>query len=83
MVVKIFLKGDCPNCPNAKELGEKLKGKGHSVNFLDVKDDQGISQAIHHDINQVPSIVISNDENETLKSWQGSTPHVVEVLKHL
>ena len=83
MVVKIFWEENCTKCPHARRLGQQLQSMGHKVVFLNVKDQNGIDQAIYHDVLSTPSVVIADTTNREIASWKSSTPRVDEVIKYL
>ena len=83
MVVKVFWQENCPNCPTAKELGKKLQDNGVEVEFHDVKDIDGLAQAAIYSIMATPSIVVSEGNNEEVKSWRSVVPSADEVMAHV
>lgn len=82
MKVKIFVKKDCPKCPPAKKIGEKLKKKNINVEFYDVATIEGLSEAQFFSVMATPTIVISQN-GEEIKSWRGEIPSMKELEKEL
>ncbi len=81
-VVKIFWQDSCPNCPPAKSLGKKLQGEGVQVEYHDVKDVNGLSEAAFFDIMGTPSVVVAEGARE-IAAWRNGAPSYDEVKKFL
>jgi len=81
MTVKIFWQPECPKCPQAKELGEKLKDYGAKVEMFNVKEVDGLAESIFYDVLSTPSIVIVEDGQQKA-AWHGEVP-AFEALKDL
>ncbi|NIM46828.1 MAG: hypothetical protein GTN40_01575 [Candidatus Aenigmarchaeota archaeon] len=84
MVIKIFTKEECrncPGCPKAKELGERLKEEGFQVDILDTNDKDGTAQAELYEIFATPSVVVCRNDGSEVKSWKGELP-LMENVKH-
>lgn len=79
MMVKIFWKDNCPNCPPAKEVGKRLEENGISVEYHDIQSIDGMSEALYYNILSSPSIVIADGDGE-IASWRGNVPTVEEIL---
>lgn len=79
MRVKIFWQENCPNCPPAKELGKKLVENGHDVQYFDIKDSDGLTEAIMFDIMTTPAIVVADDSNKEIQSFLDNVPSFDEV----
>jgi thiol-disulfide isomerase/thioredoxin len=78
MVVKIFWQPECPKCPKAKELGEKLKKEGHDVEFHNIKDVDGLSESLFYDILSTPSIVVVENGEKKI-AWHGEIPEYKDI----
>lgn len=74
--IKIFTHNNCPACPSAKLMGEKLKDN-FNIEFFDVGNLDGMAEATLQGINRIPTIIIEED-NKVIKKWVG-TPHIKEV----
>ena len=83
MTIKIFWQEKCPNCPPAKRVGEALAAEGHRVEYHDVKDISGLTQAIKFDIKATPTIVIADRTDKEIKSWRSVVPELIEIKAHL
>lgn len=80
MIVKIFWQEQCPNCPPAKELGKKLEAEdGVEVSYHNIKDPDGLSEAVIFEVMSTPSIAVCDDNGEELKVWRGSIPSIDEI----
>ena len=82
MKLKLFTQPSCPNCPNAKQLCEKLENKGINVEYHDIKTEEGLAEALFFNVMSTPSIIVVKDGDE-IKSWRGTTPSIQEVLEWL
>lgn len=83
MKVKIFWQNECPNCPPAKKLGKELEVGGVSVGYFNIKDVDGLTEAVLHDIMSTPSIILVDDKDSEVKSWVGQVPKLDEIKKLL
>jgi len=81
--VKIFWKETCPNCPAAKELGKRLAAEGAVVEFLNVKDADGLTEAVLHGVMATPSVAVVADDGTEKTVWRGATPKLDEVKEAL
>ncbi len=77
--VKIFWQETCPNCPQAKELGKKLAASGVAVEYHNIRDSAGLTEAVMHGVMTTPSVVIVADDDSEKAVWRGSTPKFDEV----
>lgn len=82
MIVKIFWKRDCPHCPSAKELGKELERRGTKVEYHNVEDVDGLSEATFFGVMSTPSIILVKG-NEEIMAWRGKTPPIKEATKYL
>ncbi len=71
--VKVFVKNNCPRCPAAKELAEKLRAKGLRVEVYDVESLEGMAEASMYSVLATPSIVVTEGDTE-VASWRGVVP---------
>jgi len=81
--IKVFTQEQCPKCPPAKRLGEKLAEKGKPVEFIDVKKVEGLTEAILHNILSTPSIVVVDHNGKELAGWRAQTPSMEEIEQHI
>ena len=80
--VKIFWQDTCPNCPPAKSLGKKLEGEGVKVEYHNVREPGGLSEATYYDVMATPSVVIADGDRE-IAAWRNGAPAYEEVKKFL
>jgi len=80
MKIKIFWQENCPNCPKAKNLGKDLE-KEITVHYFDVDSVDGLAEASYFDIMSTPSVVITDKDDQEIKSWRGTIPLREMVLK--
>jgi len=82
MLIKIFWQPECPKCPQAKELGEKLKKEGLEVELHNVKEVDGLSESLFYDVLSTPSIIII-DNGEKKAAWYGEIPEIKDIKDFL
>ena len=63
VVVEVFTRKDCPFCPDAKEVVERVakKFKNVTVKEVDVESKEGKKKADFLEIVTVPVVLINND----------------------
>jgi hypothetical protein len=83
MKVKIFWQEFCGKCPPAKELGKTLEAQGVTVEYYDVKQGNGLGEAVYYSLMSTPSVVVTDDNNKEIAKWAGKTPSLDEVKSHL
>jgi thiol-disulfide isomerase/thioredoxin len=83
MAVKIFWQDECPHCPKAKEIGEKLEKKGIKVEYFDIKSIDGLAEAAYFSVMSTPSLIITDDNNREIFGWRGQTPDIKDLEEHL
>lgn len=82
--LKIFWQETCNKCPIAKALGRKLeKEENKKVEYFDVKSPEGLAEAVMFDVMATPSLVITDDNNNEIKSWHGEIPKDNEIKELL
>ncbi len=81
--ILVFSKNDCPQCPAAKVLGERLQKKGQVVNQFDVDTADGLAEASFYGVMSTPTIIIIDSDEEQLAVWRGSMPAEDELLEFL
>ncbi|HDJ29263.1 MAG TPA: thioredoxin family protein [Proteobacteria bacterium] len=81
--ILVFSKNDCPQCPAAKVLGERLQKKGQVVNQFDVDTADGLAEASFYGVMSTPTIIIIDSDEEQLAVWRGSVPAEDELLEFL
>lgn len=78
-VIKFFTRVDCPNCPPAKALAEKLRKEGRKVEMFDIETPDGLAEAVGYDVMCTPSIIAADDAGKEIKSWRCSVPKKEEI----
>ena len=79
--VLVFIKKDCPQCPAAKALGERLQGKGQVVHQFDVDTADGLAEASFYRVMSTPAIIVIDGNEQQLAFWRGSVPADDELLE--
>ncbi len=61
--IEIFVKKDCPFCPRAKELVEKVSSEfeGVTIKEIDIETDRGKEEATNLAIMTAPTVIIAKD----------------------
>ena len=83
MKLKIFTKLDCPNCPAAKKIGKQLEKKGAKIDWFDLDEEEGLSEAVYFDVLSTPSFIITDESDSEIKAWRGDLPTADALLKEL
>ncbi len=83
MKLKVFTKADCPNCPAAKALAKKLEENGTAVEWLNLDDEEGLSESVYFDVLSTPSLIIVDESDCEVKAWRGEVPPIDIVQKEL
>ncbi len=79
-VVKIFYKDDCPKCPMAKELRDRLKEKNVKVLDYNVGTADGLAEASFYSVLAVPTVLVEDATENSVGEWRGNVPKMEEVL---
>lgn len=64
----LFTTPSCPNCPRAKEV---LHNAGVEIQLVDASTAEGLGLAKQHQVMQVPSLLIQQNDTETFESFHG------------
>lgn len=70
MVVKLFVKDDCPQCPAAKRAVAGV----HGLEVFNVDDPLGLAEAAFHGVLATPSILVFDHDGREVASWRGESP---------
>jgi len=81
--ILVFSKNDCPRCPAAKALGERLRKKGQVVNQFDLDTADGLAEASFYGVMSTPTIIVIDGDEALLAAWRGSVPPDDELLEFL
>jgi hypothetical protein len=63
---------DCPKCPAAKELVRDLTGA--NIEYYDVKDLDGRTEAVFYDVFCTPSLLVTDDAGVEMHAWRCDVP---------
>ncbi|MDD5772573.1 MAG: thioredoxin family protein [bacterium] len=80
IMIKIFTKKDCPRCPGAKELGQKLHEKGKKVEYFDIDTASGLAEASFYTVMSTPTVILTNQKGDEISSWRGEVPSLNSIL---
>ena len=83
MKLKVFTKADCPNCPPAKALATKLEENGAKVEWFNLDEEEGLSEAVYFDVLSTPSLIVTDESDCEVKAWRGEVPLIDQVQKEL
>lgn len=70
MRIKLFVRRNCPRCPEAKAITADLR----NVEHYDVDEIEGLSEAAFYGVLSTPSIVVVNGTGKEVASWRGEVP---------
>lgn len=70
MVIKLFVKDDCPRCPAAKHACQGLEG----VEVYDITDVDGLAEAAFHGVLATPTVLVVDANGGEIASWRGEAP---------
>ena len=70
VLIKLFVKDDCPKCPAAKHACEGLDG----VEVFDVTDMDGLAEASFHSVLSTPTVLVLDSEGLEIAAWRGEAP---------
>jgi len=77
----IFVKADCPQCPAAKTLGEKLEIGGGSVLYQDLDTAEGMANALKYNVRSLPTILLVDNDKEQSRWIYPELPSEEDALK--
>lgn len=83
MKLKVFTQDGCPNCPTAKRIAKQLEAEGAPVEWYDLDEEMGLTEAVFYDVLSTPSLIITDQEGVELKAWRGEVPSIHQVKKEL
>lgn len=78
MLLKVFVKADCPNCPAAKELASKFKFS----KIFDMDKSDGLAEAAFHSVLCTPSMVLVDDDDSVIQSWRCHVPRFNDISNY-
>lgn len=85
MILKVFTKPDCPNCPAAKKFVKRLKVTGYEfqIEEYDVSSVGGLAEASFYSVMSTPSLILCNKRGKEVWGWRGETPTLKELTEKL
>lgn len=78
MLLKVFVKENCPNCPAAKEVANQF---GFS-RLYDIDEAEGLAEAAFHSVLCTPSMVLVDDTENVIHSWRCHVPRPTEIANY-
>lgn len=78
MMLKVFVKKDCPNCPAAKEVA----GRFTFSRYFDLDDSEGLAEAAFHSVLCTPSMVLVDEDESVVQSWRCHVPRPSEIANY-
>lgn len=70
MNVKLFVKDNCPRCPEAKRACDGLDG----LEVYNVGEMEGLAEAAFHNVLATPTVLVVDADGNELASWRGESP---------
>jgi hypothetical protein len=78
MLLKVFVKEDCPNCPAAKEVANQFPFS----RLYDLDEAEGLAEAAFHSVLCTPSMVLVDDQEMVVQSWRCHVPRPTEIANY-
>jgi hypothetical protein len=78
MLLKVFVKEDCPNCPAAKEVANQFPFS----RLYDLDDAEGLAEAAFHSVLCTPSMILVDDQEMVVQSWRCHVPRPTEIANY-
>lgn len=78
MLLKVFVKEDCPNCPAAKEVANQFPFS----RLFDLDEAEGLAEAAFHSVLCTPSMVLVDDQEMVIQSWRCHVPRPTEIANY-
>ncbi len=75
MEIKLFVKDDCPRCPEAKRACEGLSG----LTVYDIATVEGLAEASFHGVLATPTVLVIDSSGREVAAWRGTAPHPEEL----
>jgi hypothetical protein len=75
MVLKVFIKNDCPNAPAAREVANQFPFS----KLIDIDTPEGYAEASFHSVLCTPSFVLVDDNDAVINSWRCHVPRPTEI----
>ncbi|PKQ28921.1 MAG: hypothetical protein CVT63_00320 [Candidatus Anoxymicrobium japonicum] len=78
MLLKVFVKDECPNCPAAKEVANQFPFS----KLFDMNEAEGLAEAAFHSVLCTPSMVLVDDAEIVVHSWRCRVPRPTEIANY-
>lgn len=78
MLLKVFVKNDCPNCPAAKEVASQFPFS----KYFNMDEAEGLAEAAYHSVLCTPSMVLVDDEGSIVQSWRCHVPRPSDIANY-
>ena len=78
MLLKVFVKDDCPNCPAAKEVANQFPFS----RLFNLDEAEGLAEAAFHSVLCTPSMVLVDDQEMVIQSWRCHVPRPTEIANY-
>jgi len=70
VVIKLFVKQDCPRCPAAKHAVDGIEG----VEVYDVGEMDGLAEAAFCGVMATPTVLVMDEGGREVAGWRGEAP---------
>jgi len=78
-VIKVFVQRGCAKCPQAKLVGETLRGEGFTVMEFDVSTADGLAEAAFYSVQSTPTIIVADSQENPIADFRGDVPSAQKV----
>ena len=78
MLLKVFVKEDCPNCPAAKEVANQFPFS----RLYDMDEAEGLAEAAYHSVLCTPSMLLVDENEMVIQSWRCHVPRPTEIANY-
>jgi hypothetical protein len=78
MLLKVFVKDNCPNCPAAKEVANQFPFS----RLFNLDEAEGLAEAAFHSVLCTPSMVLVDDQEMVIQSWRCHVPRPTEIANY-
>jgi len=84
MSLKVFLKDNCPSCPEAKKVVKQLRVDGvQDIEEYDVGTTDGLAEGAFYSVMSTPTMLLVTPDEEAVVEWRGSVPTFEEIKKEM
>jgi len=82
--LKVFLKDNCPSCPDAKKVVKQLRIDGvKDINEYDVGTADGLAEGAFYSVMSTPTMLLVSSDEEAVTEWRGSVPTSEEIKQEM